>query len=100
MDKYKVMLLSRALKDLDGIYEYIAKSLSEPETALNLVDSIEEQILSLEYMPYRCPERRIGSYAGKGYRQLIVKNYTVIYRVEESTKSVIVVTVRYAPSRF
>ena len=72
MDKYKVMLLSRELKDLDGIYEYIAKSLSEPETALKLVDSIEEQILSLEYMPYRCPERRIGSYAGKGYRQLIV----------------------------
>ena len=60
MDKYSVKLMSRALQDLDGIYDYIAHTLLEPGTALGLVRRIEEAILSLETMPYRCPERKRG----------------------------------------
>lgn len=100
MDKYSVKLTSRALRDLDGIYRYIAQTLLEKETALKLVDRIEEAIYSLETMPMRCPERRTGAYANQGYRQLFVKNYTVIFRVDEPEKTVIVVTVRYSPSQF
>ena len=100
MDKYSVKLLSRALHDLDGIYAYIANRLQAPETALRMVEKLETQILSLETMPYRCPERRTGAYAGKGYRQLFVRNYTVIFRIDQEQKQVIVVTVRYSRSQF
>ncbi|MFR0838884.1 MAG: type II toxin-antitoxin system RelE/ParE family toxin [Neglectibacter timonensis] len=100
MDNYSVKLLSRALRDLDGIYAYIAKTLQEPETALRMVEELEAQILSLETMPYRCAERRTGAYAGKDYRQLFVKNYTVIFRIDEKEKQVIIVTVRYSRSQF
>ena len=100
MDKYSVMLTSRALRDLDNIYAYIARELLVPETALNLVDRIESEILSLEQMPHRCPERQRGGYAGKGYRQLFIGNYTVLFRVNEQEKRVIVVTVRYSQSNF
>ena len=100
MDKYEVKILSKALRDLDSIYAYIARSLLEPDVAASLINELEEQILSLEYMPYRCPERRTGAYAGKGYRQLLVKNYTVIYRIDESAKEVLIVTVRYSRSNF
>ena len=72
----------------------------EPGTALKLVERIENAIFSLETMPYRCPERRRGAYAYRGYRQLLVENYTVIYRIQESEKQVIVVTVRYSSSEF
>ena len=100
MDKYSVKLMSRALKDLEGIYNYIAHTLLEPETALNLVNRIEDAILSLDTMPYRCPERKHGAYANRGYRQLFVENYTVVFRINEAQKMVIVVTVRYSPSKF
>ena len=100
MDKYNVKMMSRALRDLDGIYDYIANNLSEPGTALNLVDRIENAILSLETMPYRCPERKRGTYANRGYRQLFVENYTAVFRIDETKKSVIVVTIRYSPSEF
>lgn len=100
MDKYEVKILSKALRDLDSIYAYIARSLLETDVAARLINELEEQILSLEYMPYRCPERRSGAYAGKGYRQLLVKNYTVIYRIDESAKEVLIVTVRYSRSNF
>lgn len=92
--------MSRALRDLDGIYDYIANTLSEPETALNLVDRIENAILSLETVPYRCPERKRGTYANRGYRQLFVENYTAVFRIDEAKKTVIVVTIRYSPSEF
>lgn len=100
MDKYSVKLMSRALRDLDGVYDYIAHTLREPGTALNLVDRIEAAMLSLETMPYRCPERKQGAYANRGYRQLFVGNYTVVFRIDEAKKTVIVVTVRYSPSEF
>ena len=99
-EQYKVKLMSRALRDLDSIYAYIAQTLLEPGTALNLVSEIENEILSLEHFPYRCPIRRVGAYANKGYRQLFVKNYTVIFRVDEAEKTVIIVTVRYSASQF
>lgn len=100
MDNYSVKLMSRAQRDLDKIYDYIAHTLVEPGTALKLAERIENAIFSLETMPYRCPERRRGAYAYRGYRQLLVENYTVIYRIQESEKQVIVVTVRYSSSEF
>ena len=100
MDKYDVKLMSRALRDFDGIYTYIANTLLEPGTALEMVGEIEKGIFSLDHMPYRCPERRHGTYANRGYRQLFVKNYTVIYRIDEPSRQVIVVTIRYSASDF
>ena len=100
MDKYEVRLMNQALQDLDEIYGYIARNLQEPGVAAELLDALELEILSLEYLPYRCSERRTGSFANSGYRQLMVKNYIVIYRIDEAHKQVLIVTVRYARSSF
>ena len=100
MDKYVVKLYPRANRDLDGIYAYIAKELQDPLVASQLVDAIETAIFSLEQLPERGAARNCGVYAGGGYRQLFVKNYTIIYRVVKEKREVHIVTVRYAPSRF
>lgn len=97
MEQYSVKLLRRAVQDMDGIYTYIAQTLLEPETALKLVGRLEDAIFSLETLPHRCPERRVGAYADRGYRQLLMENYTIIFRIDEEHRQVIVVTVRYAP---
>ena len=98
--EYKVTISDYALRDLDSIYAYIANTLLAPETALTLVDEIESGILSLGIMPHRCPERRVGAYANRGYRQLFVKNYTILFRIDERKKLVIVITVRYSAGQF
>ncbi|MDR2568899.1 MAG: type II toxin-antitoxin system RelE/ParE family toxin [Oscillospiraceae bacterium] len=100
MDKYKVTMSDRALRDLDGIYEYIAKTLIEPGIALNLIDEIETGVLSLDTIPHRCSERKVGAYANRGYRQLFVKNYTILFRIDERKKTVVVVTVSYSSRQF
>ena len=93
-------MTDEARRNLENIFRYVAKSLQEPGTAASLIDELEAGLLSLNSMPQRCPERQIGIYAGKGYRQLFVKNYTIIFRVEEMTRQVIILTIRYSRSNF
>jgi len=100
LDKYAVKLLFRAHRDIDGIYAYIAETLLEPGTAEKLLDALEEAVFSLESFPQRGAPRKMGAYANKGYRQLFVKNFTVVYRVNEKQKQVIVVTMKYSRSQF
>lgn len=98
--KYAVKLYPRAYRDLDEIYSYIAINLTEPDTANKMITALEEAIYSLEEFPERGSIRRTGVYANQDYRQIFVKNYTVIYRVRKEKQEVHIVTVRYAPSQF
>lgn len=98
MDKYSIKLLSRAYYNLDDIYSYISAGLLEPQAAQTIIESLEEAIYSLEDMPYRGSIRKTGSYARKGYRQLFIKNFTAIYRIDEANKQVVIVTVKYSKS--
>lgn len=97
LDKYTVKLYARAYQDLEEIYSYIANSLLEPDTALNMVDALETAILSLAQFPERGAIRRVGAYSNKDYRQLFLKNYTIIYRIVKQKKEVHVITIRYTP---
>ena len=98
--KYTVKLYPRAYRDLDEIYSYIAINLTEPGTAEKMITALEDAIYSLEQFPERGGIRRTGVYANQDYRQIFVKNYTVIYRVHKEKQDVHIVTVRYAPSQF
>lgn len=95
MDKYKVKINPRAIRDLDSIYEYIAKEKSAPENAKGQVDRIKKGILNFDIFPQSHQERNEGRYAGKGYRQLLIDNYIVIFRIDEVSKTVYVVTIQY-----
>lgn len=100
MDNYTVKVSPRARCDLEQIYAYISGHLMEPNVAKNMIDLLVNGIYSLEHMPERNPVRRIGSHANRGYRQLFVKNYVIIYLVRKTQKEVYVMTVRYASSQF
>ncbi len=100
MDKYSVRLLSLAYTNIDEIYSYIANELQSEQNANSLVDELEKAIFSLEHMPFRGSVRKVGLYANKNYRQLIVKNYTIIYRINENSNEVIIVTVIYSKRDF
>lgn len=86
MPKYSIKLYARAYRDLDEIYDYIAHNMLEPEVASDLIDTLEEAIYSLEYLPERGAQRRTGVYANSYYRQLFVKHYVIIYRVLKKRK--------------
>lgn len=95
MDKHKVKINPRAIRELDSIYEYIANEKLVPENAKGQVDRIKKAILNLDTFPQSHQERNEGRYAGKGYRQLLIDNYIAIFRINEAEKTVYVVTIQY-----
>ena len=46
-------------------------------------------------MPEAHQDRLVGRNAGKGYKQLIIDNYLVIYKMDNISKKVFGVTVQY-----
>lgn len=95
MDKYTVKINPKAFRDLDSIFEYIAHEKLSPENALGQISRIKTAILGLNYLPQAHQERIEGRFAHKGYRQLLIDNYIIIFRIDEKTKTVYVVTVQY-----
>ena len=95
MDKYKIKLNPRAYRDLEEIFAYIALEKLSPENAKRQTDRILIKLRKLDTFPQAHQERMEGRYAGKGYRQLLIDNYMVIFRIEEKTKTVHVVTIQY-----
>ena len=100
LDKYTVKMFPQAYRDIDKIYEQALLVSNYADAAIALAEKLEKAILSLEEQPYRGAERKYGFYAFKGYRQLIVENYIIIYEVFENEKVVAVVTVKYGKSEF
>lgn len=100
MAKYKVYISPQAYREIDDIYLYIKEELLASKAAMDLVTDIEEAILSLDEHPDRGAERKVGAYAYQGYRQLFVRNYTIVYRVDQKKKDVMIITVRYSHSDF
>ena len=95
MDKYKVKINPKAIRDLDSIYEYIATDKQAPGNARGQLDRLKTAILSLDTFSQSHQERIEGRYAGKGYRQLLTDNYITIFRIDEKKRIVTVITVQY-----
>lgn len=95
MVKYHIKLYPRAYRDMEEIYRYIAIEKQVPENAKAQTDRIWRAIKKPEIFPGSHQDRLEGKYAGKGYKQLLVDNYMAIYKINETEKTVYVITVQY-----
>ena len=83
MGKYKIKIYSNAKIDLKDIVSYL-NTLS-PQAAIRYYDLLVEKIGSLAEMPERCSFVRDVALKAKGYRCLIVENYSVFFVVKADT---------------
>ena len=90
MDIYKVDITPMALSDLHEIFSYISKTLSSEQTAKNLMREIDKAISSLNEMPYRHSLSLDETLRDKGYRRILVKNYVILFLINENEKTVTV----------
>jgi toxin ParE1/3/4 len=91
MKKNAVFLTHQAENDLKSIFEYVAITLFEPEIASNLIQRIEQAIISLEYMPERFRLYEKAPWFNIGLRQMPIDNFVIFYipRVEDQTVTII-----------
>ena len=94
---YKLIVSKEAHRDIDEISGYIACELKNPKAAISFLDDVEESYRFIEDNPFMyslCDDRWLRK---EGYRKIPIKNYLIIYRVNETQKYVFVVRVIYGP---
>ena len=89
MTKITINILKRAESDIEDIYHYIADELQSPETAMNNFEAIVEGIQSLEIFTERCALVEELLSLDIKVRRLIVKNYSVFYRFDKDTVTIL-----------
>ncbi len=94
-EQYKVVYSPAALDDLDAIFTYIAFDLQVPQTALNQINRIREEIRSLDTFPERYAKVDWEPWASVGMHRVPVDNYVVYYLANADTMTVTIVRIFY-----
>ena len=85
---YKLLITELAHQDLDSIVSYIAVQLANPKAAGDFLDEVTACYGFLKGNPMmyeRCQDRRLGQ---EGYRKAVIKNYVLVYKINEESKIV------------
>ncbi|MBU7007691.1 type II toxin-antitoxin system RelE/ParE family toxin [Phosphitispora fastidiosa] len=92
---YKLVISKEAHKDIDDIVHYIAVELANPTAAASFLDDVEKSYIEVVNNPRmysRCQDARLGR---EGYRKIVIKNYLVLYRIDDEAKKVFIVRIIY-----
>ncbi|NLV16663.1 MAG: type II toxin-antitoxin system RelE/ParE family toxin [Syntrophomonadaceae bacterium] len=87
---YRLVVSELAHMDLDTIVSYIAVQLANPMAASDFLDDVEKCYSYLKNNPLiyeRCHDMRLEK---EGYRRATIKNYVLVYKVDEAAKLVII----------
>mgnify|MGYP000944865976 FL=1 len=80
--KYKLIYMDLVLDDMAAVKRYLSGFY--PGTWPRFSQKLEDGISALSSMPYICEAYRSGS----DYRCLVVEDYLVLYKVNETEKAV------------
>lgn len=100
MAKYKIKFSKDARNDYFNIIRYIKYKLFEPDIANNYAKMIKEEINKLEYTTQSFAIIPNDTIKYNNIRKLIIKNYIVFYRVNESDKMVNIERILYGTSNW
>ncbi|EEJ53569.1 plasmid stabilization system protein, RelE/ParE family [Mobiluncus mulieris 28-1] len=95
-DIYRVIYAPLAYLDLRDIYAYIALDLESPDAAQNQIDRIQDQVSTLEFMPYRHAVVDWEPWRSQEVHRLPVNRYVVFYTIDEPIRLVTVIRVVYS----
>lgn len=85
---YKRIVSELAHEDLRNIIAYIRDTLCAPEAAAHFVDEVQQCYTRLASNPFiyaLCNNERL---AKEGYRKALIKNYVLVFKVDETKKIV------------
>ena len=91
--KYKINYSDESVKDLFGIYDYIAIRENEKANALKLINSITNVVKSLDVFPLRYPVVSFSPWKERSIRYLPIKNCVVFYYVNENKFTVNIIRI-------
>jgi toxin ParE1/3/4 len=93
---YKLIVAELAHQDLDNIVSYIAIQLANPTAAGHFLDEVAEcygYLKSNPMMYAQCQDKRLEK---EGYRKALIKNYVLVYKINETSKTVSILRFFYS----
>ena len=100
MEEYRIKFSSKSINDIKKITNYIRKSLKEPNIAEKYADLFINEIDKLKTFPKKHSIINEGKSKILNLRSLMVKNYMILYRVNESDKYVSIERVVFGASNW
>ena len=94
-EKYEIELSGKAKEDLKKIVIYIKKNYCKKYAQL-----INERIRTLKYIPQRYMIIEDNEIKHLDIRRLLIKNYIVFYRIDESKRIVRIERILYGESNW
>ena len=94
-EKYTVKITQQAQEQIREIVSYIRFTLQAPETAMKMLDTLQEEIASLDQFPNRVPLTDEEPWHSQGIHKFPVKNYLIYFWVDEETKKVQIIGAVY-----
>ncbi len=85
---YKLIVTELAHHDLDKIVSYITVELVNPMAATDFLDEVDKCYGFLKSNPWmyeKCQNKRLEK---EGYRRAPIKNYLLVYKIDEESKKV------------
>ena len=92
---YKLIVSKDAHFDIYGIVEYIANKLSNATAAMGFLDDAEKSYRYISENPFMfsyCNDDRLRN---QGYRKIPIKNYIILYLVDEEAQTATVMRIFY-----
>jgi plasmid stabilization system protein ParE len=84
MGKYTVVLSDEAIRDVDGVYDYIANEIKQPETAYRYKATLIREIQRLASHANSVGSNEyVRTMFGIGARRIIVKKMAVIFFIKD-----------------
>lgn len=97
---YEVEFTYECNQEIKKIYNYIRDNLYAEQSAKKIMNMIEEYTSNLAYSPRMFAE--IPQYVGTNnvYRKIVIKNYIILYTIDEENKKVYISHMYYGKSNY
>lgn len=96
MGNYIVKITSQAEEQIQEIINYITHELMAPESALHLLNTLEDSFASLAHLPQRVALIDEEPWRTNGIHRLPVKNFLVYFWIDENNMKVQITAIIYS----
>lgn len=93
---YEIVVSNEAHQDIAAIVAYIANELHNLQAASKFLDDIEQSYHKIANNPFTYSLCSDGRLRRQGYRKVTIKNYLMLYYLDENKDIAYVVRVIYA----
>ena len=97
---YNITITDSADRELSEILDYLSVRLQNPAAATAFVEEVLSVYEALKHMPNMYELSRNLRLHRMGYRKVVMKNYIMLYRVEESSQTVYVLHFFYGAREY